>query len=179
MEQNAADNRYSVSVVINSDTMKGKEVWKEILAKASAQGYTETELHAIQLAVEEALVNAIKHGNGSDPTRKVRVDYTVDEEEVRVRIEDEGPGFDFVNVPDPTAPENLGRPCGRGVLFMRYYMQAVFRGRGNIVEMVKRRGERGGGGEEGEKEGQQSGEGVRALPAAQSSSGDFVARLAS
>jgi serine/threonine-protein kinase RsbW len=129
-------------VVIDSDTSQGQQVQSDIIALVQACDYAECEVFAIRLAVEEALVNAIKHGNRSDPCKKVRIDYEVGAEEVRIRIEDEGPGFDPGSVPDPTQPEYLERPCGRGLMLMRHYMSRVhFSGRGNCVEMLKRRGE--------------------------------------
>jgi serine/threonine-protein kinase RsbW len=124
--------------VIVSDTLKGQQIQLEIVAAAQSCDVDESDQFAIRLALEEAMVNAIKHGNGSDPNKKVSIDYEVSSQEVRIRIEDEGPGFDPASLPDPTAPEFLERPCGRGILLMRHYMSRVeFLGRGNCVEMVK------------------------------------------
>jgi serine/threonine-protein kinase RsbW len=149
MTQEPTDNKYQCSVVICSDTAEGQRIQSDIVACALACQYTEPELFAIRLAVEEALVNAIKHGNGADRSKKVRIDYAVTRDEVCVRIEDEGPGFDPEAVPDPTQPEFLERPCGRGLMLMRYYMSCVdFKGRGNCVEMRKRRGEQPNNGSE-------------------------------
>ena len=138
-------DKYQQSVVIDSDTAQGQRVQSDIVSLAQSCDFTEHDLFAIRLAVEEALVNAIKHGNGSDPTKKVRIDYWVSSGEVRIRIEDEGPGFDPQTVPDPTSPEFLERPCGRGLMLMRYYMsQVTFNDRGNGVEMLKRKGDANG-----------------------------------
>jgi serine/threonine-protein kinase RsbW len=136
-----AENRSGKSFVIDSDTAQGQRVQEQIIALAKELGYGEHDVFAIHLSVEEALVNAIKHGNGSDPSKKVHIDFSGDDDEFWIRIADEGPGFDPQSVPDPTAPENLERPCGRGLMLMRYYMTEVnFLDRGNAVEMRKRRG---------------------------------------
>ena len=90
------------------------------------------------MALEEALVNAIKHGNQLDRAKSVRVNYHVSPDRFDVQITDEGPGFDPVDVPDPTAPENIERPCGRGLLLMRHYMTEVaYHDRGRTVRMAK------------------------------------------
>lgn len=137
-----SERRYSRTVFIHSDTAEGQQIQSDILSLAQVCEFSEPELFAIRLALEEALVNAIKHGNGSDPTKQVTIEYKIDPEQVRIRIEDEGPGFDPANVPDPTDPEFLERPSGRGLMLMRHYMSHVeFSQRGNCVEMFKRKGE--------------------------------------
>jgi serine/threonine-protein kinase RsbW len=101
-------------------------------------GYTDRDVFGMMLALEEALVNAVKHGNGNDPHKSVRVRYQVIGRRVLAEVEDDGPGFDPAQVPDPTAPENLDRPCGRGLLLMRSYMTWVRHNeRGNGVSLCK------------------------------------------
>lgn len=135
--KNTSPHRY----VIASDTTQGQAVQERIISLAKQLGYGEHDVFAIHLSVEEALVNAIKHGNGLDPTKKVEIEFSGDDDEIWIKITDEGPGFDPCDVPDPTAPENLERPCGRGLMLMKYYMSSVqFGGRGNTVEMHKKRG---------------------------------------
>jgi len=96
------------------------------------------EVFSIKLALEEALINAIKHGNQMDRAKKVRVLYRVMSYRFEVEVVDEGPGFDPSDVPDPTAVENLERPCGRGLMLMRHYMtEVVYKGGGNSVAMSK------------------------------------------
>jgi serine/threonine-protein kinase RsbW len=104
----------------------------------SLTGFSETEIFAIKLALEEALVNAIKHGNQMDRSKRVHVFYRIIPDRFDIKIVDEGPGFDPEDVPDPTAPENLERPCGRGLLLMRHYMNIIeYVQPGNIVLMSK------------------------------------------
>jgi serine/threonine-protein kinase RsbW len=126
--------------VIPSDLSAARQLQNEIEEALQICHFAEPEVFAIKMAVEEALVNAIKHGNQMDPCKCVRVTYCVRPELFEVRISDEGPGFDPADVPDPTAPENLERPCGRGLLLMRYYMNEVtFLDRGNTICMFKLR----------------------------------------
>ena len=81
--------------------------------------------HWIGLAVREAVANAIKHGNGGDPRKQVEVEVRVDAGDVEVAVRDEGRGFDPTAVADPLAPENLLRPGGRGIFYMRSLMDEV------------------------------------------------------
>jgi serine/threonine-protein kinase RsbW len=79
----------------------------------------------IVTALREALANAVRHGNKQDPDRKVDVRYRIEDGRVEIRIEDEGDGFDLDAVPDPTHAENLLRPNGRGIFYMRQFMNRV------------------------------------------------------
>jgi serine/threonine-protein kinase RsbW len=92
-------------------------------------------------ALREAVANAVRHGNRQAPDRSVRIDFRIEECEVSIRVEDEGEGFDLSEVPDPTNPENLLRPSGRGIFYMRQFMDRVEFGRtpggGTAVEMVR------------------------------------------
>jgi len=101
-------------------------------------GYSQKDGFATRLALEEALVNAIKHGNQCDPNRHVEVRYQVTADETVIDITDEGEGFDPNDVPDPCAVENMERSCGRGVFLIRHYMSWVrYNDRGNRVTMGK------------------------------------------
>jgi serine/threonine-protein kinase RsbW len=113
----------------------------EDLAAALADlGYPHRDCLGVRLALEEAVVNGLRHGNGGDPSKCVKVRYRVGPEAVLAEVEDEGPGFDPSRVPDPTRPEHLARPGGRGLLLMRHFMTRVeFGGRGNRVTLCKRR----------------------------------------
>ena len=125
--------------VIPSDLEAARRVQEGIEAVVKT-AFAEHEAFAIKMAVEEALVNAIKHGNQMDPDKSVRVAYALKPDRFDVRITDEGPGFNPEDVPDPTAPENLERPCGRGLLLIRYYMSAVtFQDDGRTIVMHKLR----------------------------------------
>jgi serine/threonine-protein kinase RsbW len=112
-------------ITIASDLTEARHVQAVVEAALRAGRYCDHDIFAIKLALEEALVNAIKHGNQLDRAKLVRVAFRVTVDRFDIRIADEGPGFDPDEVPDPTAPENLERPCGRGLLLMRHYMTEV------------------------------------------------------
>ena len=125
-------------VVIPSDPTEARRVQEQIERLLQDRATSDHDLFGIKLALEEALVNAIKHGNQMDRAKSVRISYRLHADRFEVHIADEGPGFDPADVPDPTAPENLERPCGRGLMLMRHYMNEVaFNGRGNSVSMTK------------------------------------------
>jgi len=86
--------------------------------------------------LNEALINAIKHGNKLDPTKKVIVNADVDNKRMIWTVTDEGSGFDYVHLPDPTSPENLENLTGRGVFIMKHLAdQCIFNTSGNEVEL--------------------------------------------
>ncbi len=117
---------------------EGVQVVENILAEATADGFDETAMFAIRLALDEAMANAIRHGNLSDAAKKITVQYEVTADQFRVTICDEGEGFSPDDVPDPTLDENLERPSGRGVMLMRAYMDEIlYSGGGNCVTMIK------------------------------------------
>ncbi len=127
-------------VVIPSDTDAGQAVQERIVARLESLEYSMRDVFGIRLALEEALVNAIKHGNGLDPDKTVRVNCLIEDDFLRVEIEDQGLGFNMVDVPDPTAEENLERPCGRGIMLIRSFMTRVeYNAKGNRVVLEKRR----------------------------------------
>jgi len=94
------------------------------------EGMDKDALEWVDLAVREALANAIKHGNEQNPTKQVHVDLRVEAEELVIRIEDEGVGFDPSQLGDPLAPENLLRPNGRGIFYMKSFMDQIEYGAG-------------------------------------------------
>jgi serine/threonine-protein kinase RsbW len=125
-------------VVIPSDPALARAVQDRIEQLLLERRLAERDLFGIKLALEEAIVNAMKHGNQMDRSKTVRIAYRIDADRFEIVITDEGPGFDPEDVPDPTAFENLERPCGRGLLLMRHYMTDVrHNARGNSVTMSK------------------------------------------
>jgi len=125
-------------VTIPSDLAEARRVQEQIESALQASAYSEHDIFSIKLALEEALVNAIKHGNQMDPDKRVFVAYCVSTDRFEIRITDEGEGFNPEEVPDPTAIENLERPCGRGLLLMRGFMTEVeYHPPGNSVTMAK------------------------------------------
>src|SRR5690349_20764998 len=96
----------------------------EELAVGMAQraGFDEDDLMKIGMAVRESMVNAVVHGNRYNSNKKVRFSVAHQAERFTVRIADQGEGFDFENLPDPLAPENLMRTSGRGIFLIRSFM---------------------------------------------------------
>ena len=89
-------------------------------------GLDEDQLYEVSVAVRESVVNAIKHGNQSDQSKRVIVEFSVEpRERMTIRVQDQGEGFDPDDIPDPLAPENIMKGSGRGILFMRNYMDDV------------------------------------------------------
>ena len=112
-----------------------------MLNQLGAYGWQPADVFAVHLAVEEAIVNAIVHGNKLDASKKVHVECEVSADRVRVAITDEGPGFDPASVPDCTAEERLEAPSGRGVMLMRSFMTSIeYNAAGNAVMLEKVRG---------------------------------------
>ncbi|MEX0939683.1 MAG: ATP-binding protein [Pirellulales bacterium] len=118
----------------------GEGFLQTVLDKLAQQGWSERAIYAVRISLEEALANAIKHGNCLDCSKCVHVACKLSDKTVRIEISDEGIGFDPQEVPDPTHPENLESPCGRGILLMRNYMSRVeYNPCGNHVVMEKDR----------------------------------------
>jgi serine/threonine-protein kinase RsbW len=128
----------SFEVVIASDPHEARRVQEHIERLLHAHHFEERDIFCVKLALEEALVNAIKHGNQMERSKRVTINYQVKGERFHILITDEGRGFDPQDVPDPMAIENLERPCGRGLLLMKHYMTEVtFHPPGNRLAMSK------------------------------------------
>jgi serine/threonine-protein kinase RsbW len=111
-----------------------------IRSAMSESGYQAKDIFAVCLALDEAIVNAVEHGHRGDGLKSVRVAYQVGPGLVLAEVEDQGPGFDPSQVPDPTAPENLDKPCGRGLFLMRRMMTWIHHSsRGNCVTLCRYR----------------------------------------
>jgi serine/threonine-protein kinase RsbW len=105
-------------------------------------GFDEDAAHYMSVAVRESVVNAMKHGNKSDESKRVAIDFTIHTDGLEIQVKDEGAGFDPALVPDPVAEENLLKAYGRGIFFMRSFMDEVAysfpkRG-GTLVRMLKK-----------------------------------------
>ena len=100
------------------------------------------ESEDIALAVREAVANAIKHGNRENPDKRVEVEVRLDGVEIEIRVTDEGRGFNPAGIRDPRETENLLRPDGRGILFMREFMDDIdytFLDEGGTVVTLRKR----------------------------------------
>jgi len=125
-------------IEIPSSFPKAKQVEEDIIAAARKYGYSEEDVFALQLSLEEALSNAIRHGNQEDPSKSISLRYYISAAQIDIYVADEGTGFDPTGIPDPTSSENLECPNGRGILLMRAYMNLVeYNECGNVVHMIK------------------------------------------
>jgi serine/threonine-protein kinase RsbW len=126
--------------VIASERGAGHGIINEVLAGLKEHDWSQHDIFSIRLALEEALINAIKHGNRLDSNKQVHVVCKMSAEKLWIKIADEGPGFNLDEVPDPTDLENLDRPSGRGIMLMRSFMTRVeYNNAGNVVVMEKLR----------------------------------------
>lgn len=127
-------------VAIPSDTTIAQEVQERIIAELEKRQYTSRDVFGVRLSLEEAITNAIRHGNGNDKSLEVFISCEITDDVMRVEVQDQGPGFKPEAVPDPTADENLDLPGGRGVLLMNAYMTRVaYNEKGNRVILEKAR----------------------------------------
>ncbi len=130
--------------VIPNDTRAARRILREILRQLRSRGWSGRDLFAVQLATEEALVNAVIHGNLGRPDKQLRIGCRLSPRRVQIEVADEGAGFDPDRIPDPTRPDRLELPGGRGLMLMRAFMTKVsFSQRGNCVLMEKRRSTEG------------------------------------
>jgi len=124
--------------VIPSTLSSKHELEETIFEKLECCEYSCEAIFAIRLAYQEAKINAIRHGNACDASKNVTVEFSIDQDRVVFRITDEGPGFSPKDVPDPTEPDRISLPNGRGIMLIRAYMDEVrFNERGNSLVMVK------------------------------------------
>ena len=127
-----------VEAVSPNDLQSARESEDRIMEELTRCNYSEDVIFAIKLALEEALTNAVKHGNCNDCSKRLIVKYSITPQRAVIMVRDEGAGFSLRQVPDPTADENLERPCGRGIMLMHAYMTRVrFNRAGNEVWMLK------------------------------------------
>jgi serine/threonine-protein kinase RsbW len=132
------NRKRACEVVIASDPTETRRVREDIENALKRHRFDERDIFCVQLALEEALVNAMKHGNQMDPDKKIHICYHIQDDRCEIRIEDEGAGFDPGELPDPKAAENLERPTGRGILLIRHFMNEVtFHPPGNQISMCK------------------------------------------
>lgn len=123
---------------IKSSLKEIPPVIDDILANLKIKGLSDIILHDIKLVTEEALINAMKHGNNFTEELPVELGLVYFKNRVRITVRDAGKGYEYKKVPDPTLDENLGKGHGRGVFLIRELMDKVrFNKTGNKIEMVK------------------------------------------
>jgi serine/threonine-protein kinase RsbW len=134
------ENRFHLSI---GSRFENIELVQVVLKNALVRlGVDEDKRHWIDLAVREAVANAIKHGNEQNPDKKVLVDLGVEGEDLVIRVQDEGAGFDPDHLPDPLDPGNILRSNGRGIFYMKSFMDEINYGSapggGTLVTLRKR-----------------------------------------
>lgn len=123
-----------------SRTAEGKRILESVLSRLETENWFPHDIFGIHLALEEALVNAVKHGNRLDESKLVHVICRLSADRLYIQIRDEGPGFKVNDVPDCTQDENLEKSSGRGIMLMRNFMSRVeYNDTGNMVTMEKSR----------------------------------------
>ena len=138
MSQDPLD--WTIDRTIPSELEAGHSVLAELLTRFESESWTSRDIFGIRLALEEAVVNAIKHGNRFDPSKHVHVICISTTEKIWIQITDQGQGFDPECVPDCTAPEHIDAPNGRGIMLMRNFMACVeYSQSGRVVTMEKLR----------------------------------------
>ncbi len=136
----SVEEHWSFDKTLPSEMDVGHAAIEELMVALGAAGWIGMDVFRIQMAIEEAVVNAIEHGNKREPTKKVRLVFQVTPDKATMVVTDEGPGFDHRNLADPTSDELLDKPRGRGVMLMRELMnEANFNEAGNQVTMIKMR----------------------------------------
>ena len=136
----ASEAPINCSIVVDSKPSSVDKVREQVMSKLEENGFGKDDMFAIHLTLEEAFLNAVRHGNKMDPTKKVQIDCSVSEDKVEICVTDEGAGFEPEAVADPRFGDGLYRPGGRGLLLMNSYMDVVsFNERGNSVYMVRYR----------------------------------------
>ena len=124
--------------VIPSNAGAGCEAIHEVLQRLEDAQWNDNDIFSVQLAMEEAVVNAVKHGNRLQDAKNVRIKTKLAEDLIRIEISDQGQGFDPESLPDPTKEPHCNHPCGRGVMLMRNFMTNVkYNAKGNSVVMEK------------------------------------------
>lgn len=139
-EHNAGQTRGSL--VLPNDRHAIEACIGQVIRLMEAMDYPPTSAFAVRLAMEEAIVNGFKHGNRDAPDSTVRVEWESTPQAITVSVEDSGPGYAPDAVPDPTEPDRLEIPSGRGLMLMRAYMSKIWHNeRGNRVSMIYERPE--------------------------------------
>ncbi len=139
IDPNQKTVREKIDLELPSDITLMNSVLEYLLDRVARLGLIKVEQSNLFVALDEAFVNAVKHGNRNDPTKLLRVTAELSAHEAIFTVEDEGDGFDVSAIPDPRDPANLFKSNGRGVLLIYNIMDEVeYSERGNRLKMVKR-----------------------------------------
>ncbi|MGD0552456.1 MAG: ATP-binding protein [Sedimentisphaerales bacterium] len=133
----------SRSIVVASTPSAVVDVFGQIQPGLQANGFSEEDIFAVHLSLEEAFTNAVKHGNKMEPSKAIKVDFSIEPDKVEICMTDEGEGFDPEVIPDPRYGDNLYKPAGRGMLLIRSFMDVLeYSKKGNSLRMIRYREKR-------------------------------------
>jgi serine/threonine-protein kinase RsbW len=128
----------SGSLEIDSTASAVEDICQQLISLLEDAHFSKDDVFAVHLALEEALINAVEHGNKMDPEKKVKIDYQINSDKVDISITDQGPGFNPEHVPDPRIGENIYKYDGRGLLLIQSFMDEVkFNKSGNCLNMIR------------------------------------------
>lgn len=147
-----SDNRVSYTLDSTLESVNKAEGTARWVANGA--GFDEESIERIAMAVREAAVNAVLHGNAYSPDKKVLLDFETTPQDLVITIRDEGAGLEQSNIPDPLAPENLLKTSGRGIFLMRAFMDEVRIRKtqpGTEITLIKHVGGRSSDAKEGSK----------------------------
>lgn len=135
------DNEAAFQVCTIKSDQRATEIPKQAIHQELKRcQYSDREIFAVKLALEEALTNAVKHGNRNNTSKNITVRFAITHEKAVIIVRDEGEGFAPEEIPDPTTAERLSLPCGRGIMLIRAYMDDVcYRDQGREIYFVKHR----------------------------------------
>ena len=137
---NMNESKWNINTSIESVPNLGCQLIGTIREKLIELGWDEGDVFKIHMALEEAIMNAIKHGNELIAEKKVSVTVAIESGLFSADIADEGNGFDRDDVPDPTLEQNLLKESGRGLMLIEKFMSSVeYQGCGNRVTMTKQK----------------------------------------
>ena len=126
------------SITIPSDISCIKEVISKVIDSVKDRNLDSGAMFDIRLSAEEAIRNAIQHGNKNKKELPVNIKFNVDEKSLELIIEDKGEGYDYRHIPDPTTDKNILKTCGRGVYLIHKLMDEVhYNDKGNTIRMIK------------------------------------------
>lgn len=132
------NNIVEESITIPSQIKYVREVSSTILNKIKPRNIDEGTLFDIRLCVEETVRNAIEHGSRNNSDAKVKIYYRIEEDKFIFEVEDEGSGFDYRKIPDPTHDDNIMKASGRGIyLVLRMMDKVEFNDKGNRIKLLK------------------------------------------
>ena len=142
MQNDAPEGTWRCDVHLPSERGASRGVMDDLLGQLGAHGWSASDIFGVHLAAEEAITNAIVHGNKLDPAKRVHVACEVSPERVWIEIHDQGDGFNPAAVPDCTAADRLEVSSGRGVMLMKSFMTRIeYNAKGNGVVLEKVRGD--------------------------------------